>query len=136
MKKLSMIMVLLFFSFGFKAQVAKDSIPKSYDLTGPQYSAWTNFYNNWRVVEYPKILKENKLKMNCSGCESIYMEVIFTINEIGKLSNYKVIKSKKCGKEFSKKLENRFMKLFLDFQFPKDMRNLKFEVRLGTGLKC
>ncbi len=124
------------FSFIVKAQQSVDSIPKAYELIGPQYKDWNAMYDNWRAIEYPKILKENKLKMNCNGCESIYMEVIFVINEIGKLDHYTVIKSNKCSGKFSKKLEARFMKLFLDFQFPKDMRSFKFEVKLGTGLKC
>ncbi len=136
MKKTPILILFLLLSFAFKAQQTNTTIPHSYDLTGPQYDEWTNFYNNWRITEYPKILQENKLKMNCSTCESVYMEVLFVINEIGKLDHYEVLKSKKCNEGFSKKLEKRFMKAFMDFQFPKDMRSIKFEARLGTGLKC
>jgi len=86
--------------------------------------------------EYGKILKENKLKMNCSNCISVYMNAVITIDSLGKLKKYKVVKSKKCNELFSKKLEERFMQWFFSFKFPIELYNSKFEVKLGTGLKC
>ena len=136
MKSLSLIVVLLF-SFAFKAQEVKDSIPKSYELKQPQYGTWRTIENEWFAKEYHKILKENKLKMNCNRCESIFMNTVFEIDSAGKLKNYKVANSRKChGATFSKKLEERFIKWFLTYPFPKELYNTKFEARLGTGLKC
>jgi len=136
MKHFSFIILSLFFSFVFNAQEAKDSIPKSYELKDPQYSAFRKIEQEWFAKEYHKILKENKLKMNCSGCESIFMNTIFEIDSLGKLKNYKVMNSRKCATTFSKKLEERFIKWFLNYLFPKELYNTKFEARLGTGLKC
>lgn len=130
------MLALLLSSFVFKAQNVQDSIPKSYELVRQQYTEWQTLYDNWRITEYPKILKENKLKMNCNGCESIYMDVVFYIDVSGRLDHYKVITSNKCASTFSKKLEKRFLKLFMESKFPSKLRNSKFEVRLGTGLKC
>jgi hypothetical protein len=136
MKSSYFLIIFLLASCVYNAQNVQDSIPKSYELAGPEYAEWQALYDNWRITEYPKILKENKLKMNCNGCESIYMDVIFYIDAVGKLNNYKVISSKKCAATFSKKLEKRFLKLFLESKFPSKLRNTRFEVRLGTGLKC
>lgn len=136
MKQLLITILLLFFSSAFKAQEAKDSIPKSYELKEPQYSAWRKIYDEWMPKEYFKILKENKLKMNCSGCESVFMNTVFKIDSLGKLKNYRVISTKKCSGTFSKKLEERFIKWFLTYPFPNELYNITFEARLGTGLKC
>jgi hypothetical protein len=86
--------------------------------------------------EYPKILKQNKLKMNCNGCSSVAMNAVLAIDNAGKLQNYRMIKSKVCGNDFSKKLELQFISWFQKQIFPKELFNLKFEVHLGTGLKC
>lgn len=136
MKQLLIIILLLVFSFTFKAQV-KDSVPKSYELKDPQYSVFRKIEQEWFTKEYGKILKENKLKMNCSGCESIFMNTILEIDSVGKLKTYKVVNSRTChGASFSKKLEERFIKWFLTYPFPPELYNSKFEARLGTGLKC
>ncbi len=84
--------------------------------------------------EYGKILMENNLKMNCTTCVSIYRKALITIDSLGKLKHYQVIKSKKCKETFSKKLEERFMQRLFLFKFPIELYNSKFEVKLGTGL--
>ena len=134
--KNSYLLILLFFTFTFNAQVFQDSIPKHYELNRPQYNAWNYIYQEFMSKEYGEILKENNLKMNCSSCVSVYMNAVITIDSLGKLKNYKVVKSKKCKETFSKKLEERFMRWFFLFNFPVELYNNKFEVRLGTGLKC
>ena len=69
--------------------------------------------------------------------KAFFMNTIFVIDSAGKLKNYKVVNSRKCaGSIFSKKLEERFIKWFLSYPFPKELYNAKFEARLGTGLKC
>ncbi|MEO6304763.1 MAG: hypothetical protein ABIP51_16500, partial [Bacteroidia bacterium] len=112
-------------------------IPHSYELKEPQYSAWRVLEQQWFSLEYRKILKENKLSMNCNGCESIFMNVVLVVDSSGKLKEYKVLNSRKCaGNTFSKKLEERFIKWFVGLKFPQELYNSKFETRLGTGLKC
>lgn len=85
--------------------------------------------------EYGKILKQNKLKINCNCCSSIYLDIVLAIDSVGKLKNYKLVKSKKCLEEFSKKLELEFINWFLKSIIPKYFYNLKFEAHLGIALK-
>lgn len=127
---------LFLISFVVKSQETKDSIPKFYNLNSTQYNAWKIIEQEWMQKEYGKILKENKLKMSCNGCENIYMDAIIAIDNSGKLKEYKIVKTRKCSQEFSKKLETRFIKWFIDLKFPAELFNSKFEIRLGTGLKC
>ncbi len=137
--KLKLLLLFALFrctSFIHAQQANKDSIPKSYELKQPQYKIWDSIYKIWMTTEYPKILKQNKLKMNCNGCSSVAMNALFVIDETGKLKTYTTIKSKVCGNEFSKKLELQFISWFQKQTFPKELFNLKFEVHLGTGLKC
>lgn len=143
MKKNIFPIVLFFFSLSvFSQEVAIDSaglvpqVLKSYELKGDSWTDWNKIYQNWMKNEYHKILKENKLKMNCSGCENIYLEVILNIDSTGKMTFYKLVNSKKCAEKFSKKLEIQFMKSFFNLEFPPSLRNMFFEARLGTGLKC
>lgn len=120
----------------FQAQESKDTLVKSYELPSAQYKAWKIIEQQWMSKEYGKILKENKLKMSCNGCEAIFMDVVLKIDSVGKLKEYKTVKTRKCAGEFSKKLEELFLKWFLNLSFPSELYDLKFEVRLGTGLKC
>jgi hypothetical protein len=136
MKSSYLLLTLILASFVIKAQIVQDSIPKHYELNRPQYNAWNYIYQEWMTKEYGKILMENNLKMNCSSCLSVYMNVIIRIDSLGKLKEYKVITAKKCGTTFTKKLEESFMQWFLIFKFPLELYNNKFEVKLGTGLKC
>lgn len=130
------LLVILLVAQYLSAQVNSDTILRSYQLPKEQYREWKVIEDDWMKNEYGKILKENKLKMTCSGCENIFMDAIFTIDANGKLSATKIVKTRKCAGEFPKKLEERFLKWFFNFTFPKELHNLKFEVRLGTGLKC
>lgn len=143
MKKSILLVFLFFFSLSvFSQEVAMDSasktsqIPKSYELKGDSWTDWNKIYQDWMKNEYSKILKENKLKMYCSGCENIYLEVILNIDSTGKMTFYKLVNSKVCTDKFSKKLEIQFMKSFFNLEFPPSLRNMFFEARLGTGLKC
>ena len=141
MKK-SCLLFFLFFSFRLLSQeisVQTDSlknIVSDYELKDEQWSAWKVYSEKWMKQEYGKILKANKLKMSCNGCENIFMDVVITIDGGGKLKYYKCLKSDKCGDEFSKGLEIAFMRWFFQQTFPKELYGLKFRTRLGTGIKC
>lgn len=111
-------------------------IPKAYELSREQSNAWRLMQQAWMKTEYPKILKQQKLQMNCSGCENIYLDAVFSIDAQGKLQHYEPVNSKKCADKFSKALELKFTKWFFMVQFPPELYNLNFEVRLGTGLSC
>lgn len=145
MKKLPLFLFFcLFFSVPCQADLspvngnakAEPVIPKSYELEGEQWKAWQEMQQEWMKNEYLKILQEQKLRMNCSGCENIYMDAVFTIDAQGKLANYQLVNSKKCAEKFAPVLADRFAAWFFKVQFPPALHNLKFEVRLGTGLTC
>ena len=135
------ILLFLFSLSVFSQEVSMDSasssqVLKSYELKGDSWKDWNKIYQDWMKNEYHKILKENKLKMNCSGCENIFLDVVLNIDSTGKMTFYKLVNSNKCSEKFSKKLEIQFMKSFFNLEFPPSLRNMYFEARLGTGLKC
>ena len=111
-------------------------IPKFYELEGEQWRAWQKIQQEWIKTEYPKILQEQKLQMNCNGCENIYMDAVFSIDAQGKLKQFQLVNSKKCADKFSQTLVKRFTDWFFRLQFPPALYGLNFEVRLGTGLSC
>jgi hypothetical protein len=128
-----------FFSEAQEVVLEKDSsatnILKVYELKDDKWNAWKIIEKNWKK-EYSKVLKEQKIKLNCSDCSSVYLDAVLSIDETGKLKYYKLLNSKKCSEKFSKGLEIRFMKWFFNYKFPEQLYNLKFEVRLGNSLKC
>ena len=141
MKKYFVLLIfLIVFSFMKGKEIVDSStsivVVKSYELKGEAWNDWKKIEDDWMKNNYPKILKSNKLKMNCRSCESIYLEVVIQIDSSGKLNNYKLINSKKCGEKFSKSLEIQFMKPIFNIEFPHSLKNMRFEIRLGTGLKC
>ena len=141
MKYIFTFLFFLFFVFLVSSQEITDTtkisdVLKSYELKGDAWTSWNAIYQDWMKKEYHQILKENKLKMNCNGCEYIYLDVVLNIDSIGKMTYYKLINSNKCSEKFSKKLEIQFMRSFFNLEFPQPLRNMYFEARLGTGLKC
>lgn len=143
MLKRILFFLLLVFVFKSNAQeISMDGdtsklppVLKSYELPDAEWKAWQKTEEAWKG-EYTKILKEQKLKMNCNGCESIHMDVVLSIDAEGKLKHYRLLRSNKCSEAFPKALEIRFMKYFFGLKFPDELKGKNFEVRLGTGLKC
>jgi hypothetical protein len=136
---------LLFFSFMFVFSSYAQEVmyeddkniaaPKIFELKDVQYKAWKKIEEEWQK-EYHKILKEQKLKLNCDGCSSVFLDAVISVDATGKMIYYKLINSHKCAEIFSKGLEIRFMKWFFNYKFPPELYNQKFEVRLGNSLKC
>ncbi len=109
---------------------------KSYNLDDTKWSKWNKIEKNWRKNIYGKILKKYGLKMSCLKCEYIYFDFIFTISKNGKLTEAKKIKENICSQKKTDGIEADFIKYFKNLQFPKELQNLKIEVKLGDGLKC
>ncbi len=109
------------------------------ELSTAQTKAWDSIYTIWLRDDYLKCKKENKIDLNCDGhspCESFYIDVILKIDGEGKMEYYKLQGGIKCGRPITKPLELRLMRSFFKMEFPPELRNIKFEVRLGAILKC
>ncbi len=133
MKKITLFFVLVILNTTIFAQT---NIPKHYELEGRAYTEADSIRNVWMKKEFPSILKKNKLKMTCAKCSNIYMDVVFTIDANGVLRLPKILQAVCCGSSFSNQLSTDFLDYFYDLQFPWALRNMIFEYRLGTGLKC
>ena len=146
MKTIFSILFFLIYSTVFSQEIMDqkllpDSVIHEYQLNEKQAAAWNKIKSSWVENDYKAILKENKIKLGCGGisnneCESIYVDVVLKINEKRKLEYYKLINGKKCGEPISKPLEIQLMKMFFKKEFPQELRNIKFETRLGSVLKC
>ncbi len=112
------------------------AILNDYELSAKQSAIWNSIKNNWLVSDYQVIESENMIELNCTNCESFYVEVIIKINADGKLEYYKLLKSEKCGMVLDKKLELRIMRNFFKFEYLSELRNVMFKTRLGNVLKC
>lgn len=141
MKKGIILLCFFLLTFSASAQEIIDTttvlnVPHAYELPKDQWKEWKALEEEWRRKQYPKILKANKLRMNCSDCSNIYMDAVVSIDAEGKLKYYKILNSKKCAEPFSKGLEIQFMKWFFAQKFPPALYNTRFRARFGTGLKC
>jgi hypothetical protein len=143
MKKLATILtgILLLFSntdsFAQKQDLMKsDSVIEVHNLNQDQWHVWDSIDNYWLKNEFPLCLKNNKLKLSCSGCENIYLVVNFYIDNEGKLTKYDIVKEKVCGGTATAALKKCFLSYFQTLVFPPPLRNINIQVRLGNGLKC
>jgi hypothetical protein len=130
-------LILLFFTFPlFPQNTVIHPVVKEYELTAAQYKIWTEIKKEWFKNEYPHCLKKRNLKLTCAGCESIFIRIIFTINKNGILEEIENVSEKVCGGKADNKLKECFLKNFKTKIFPDELRNMKIEITLGTGLKC
>ena len=116
--------------------LAQTDVTKHYELKGKAYTQSDSILNVWMKNEFPYILKKNKLQLTCSGCSSIYMDVVIKVDNAGKLGGTQIKTTHCCGGAFSLKLENQFLEYFNTLLFPGSLHNISFQYRLGTGLSC
>lgn len=109
---------------------------KEHELPPAQWKAWNELKEKWMGSEYRDCLKKSDLKMSCSGCEYIYMDVILEIDKQGHLQSYTILKENVCGEKARKELQECFLKYFQEITFPPELKGWKIEAKLGTGLKC
>jgi hypothetical protein len=133
--KFSGIIIFLLLAFA-DCYSQKDSVVQYYEMKGGAGKQIDSIHSLWMSTHYPSILKRHRLKMQCSNCESIYMNVQLDIDSTGKVFFYKIIKEKCCAGKFSDTVRKDFLKYFLEVTFPDALRRKKFIIRLGTGLKC
>lgn len=136
MKKLILIFLLSMMLPGIAGAACCDSIPNTWELDKAAWKAWDKIDSAWMDSIYWNCLKRNNLKMKCSSCDYIYIKVDFSIDSLGRLTEYKVASSNICSQPVSQKLEAEFMDYFKALEFPAVLRNLRFRAMLGTGLKC
>jgi hypothetical protein len=120
----------------YSQEKLNDTVIQYYNLDGKAFQLWENIDSVWHYNNFNKCLSENKLKLSCAKCASIYLDVVFSIDSSGKLSDYKVVNERMCGGRFTPELKICFLEFFLNFNFPAELRRIKFQVRLGNSLKC
>jgi hypothetical protein len=107
-----------------------------YELKGDRRKAFDEIHERWMRDRYPDCMKKFKLSMNCSHCEDIYIMVRITIDARGRIKEYVKIREDICGGKADERLERCFMESLESITFPRSLRNMVIETRLGTGLKC
>jgi hypothetical protein len=141
MKKISLCLILVLLSALLMVcsgdeDVEAFEVVKSYKLPDPAYGKWDEIEHYWFKNIYRKVLAKHKLKLSCADCANIYYIVILYIDRDGRLAKHKKLKEKVCFEKGPKGLLQDFLKYFKDLEFPKELRSMAIEVRLGTGLKC
>jgi hypothetical protein len=116
--------------------VKKDSVIKEKDLSDSQWKEWYRLDTTWTKYMFPSCLHENKIKLSCGKCESVYITVQMKIDSSGQMVRYTLISGKMCGEKIPEKLVSCFLDFFKFLEFPACLRNIILEVKLGNGLKC
>lgn len=118
-----------------ETKLSIDSTPiiKEYELATIQQIAWDSIKQEWISNHYNKCLKQQKLKISCKDCPAAFIHVQLDIDAEGRLSTYKILKKRDCNKLG---LEECIMDYFEQLRFPKTLRKISLEVRLGRVLKC
>ncbi len=111
-------------------------ILKDHELRGEQWQSMNQINEDIRKNVFYKCLSQSRLSMNCSNCEYIYINVIIVINREGRMCGYTKTVENVCGGKAPEKLERCFIEYLESITFPRNLRNMSIEMRLGTGLKC
>ncbi len=111
-------------------------IVKDYELAGDRWQSMNEIREGFRRNVFRRCLAQSRLSMNCANCEYIYIDVIVVIDKGGKLAGYSKTAEKVCRGKAPEKLEKCFIDYLRSITFPKNLRNMSIEMRLGTGLKC
>jgi hypothetical protein len=107
-----------------------------FQLEKTQQKSWNSIEKEWFVKVFNPYVKKFKIKISdCQTCGNLYIDFEGKINNEGKLLIDESI-TKKCGKEMKPKLEKQLLDFLLTKTFPKNLRNIKIQHRLGTILKC
>ncbi len=113
----------------------KTVIP-DHDLRDEQWREFNAISEHFRRNIFPRCTEQSKLRMSCSGCGYIYILVRIEINADGKLSGYTKVGENVCGGKAPAALERCFIEYLESITFPRKLRSMIIETRLGTGLKC
>jgi len=107
-----------------------------HELQGDRWKAWNEIREQWLREVFPRCLKKNGLRMNCSDCERIMVSVVLEIGPSGRIVRCTVLDEHICGRPASRELFHCFYDYFSRFVFPEGLRNMRIVTSLGNGLKC
>jgi hypothetical protein len=137
MKRMKFLLTIISFLLIINIYAQNDSItPWSYELKGKAWQDWDSINTFWMHNYYSQCLKENKLKMSCAHCVSIYIDAMFTIDSSGKVIDIQIIKENVCSGKATEKLKQCFFNYYRELVFPESLRRKKIKSKFGTGLKC
>jgi hypothetical protein len=124
---------LVLFVFKISGIVSQDTLTYA-TLSKAQYSSWKNIEQKWLSEKYYPFLKKEKIKLSCAGCESVYVWLVFKKDNSN--TTYDIIKSKKCGGDFTGRLLSELKKLLNEIILPVEFNNTVFRTSIGSALKC
>jgi len=111
-------------------------VVKEHELEGRAWQLMNDIQAQWMKDEYRPLLRKHRLRMRCSSCEYVYLDVQLTIDAEGRVTAHEVVRENRCGKPFTAAMRKDFLRSYLALTFPPELRNLVLEARLGTGLSC
>lgn len=128
------VFCILFASLAYSEPTSEYTM--DYNLTQEQHHSWQSIREEWMKRQYWDSLKAHGLELTCSGCSSIYIDLGFQIDADGKIIHHEVLGGTACGTSIEHDLVQKWIQYFLDRVYPKELRTLKIQSRLGTGLSC
>jgi hypothetical protein len=131
-----LILLAVCLGSGLSCVTRPATVIRDYDLRGDQWKEFNDFRDTWVRNSFPRCLEQSKLHLTCDGCEKIYIVVRITINSDGKMVGYEKISEHVCGRPAPAKLERCFIEYLESIIFPRKLRSMIIETRLGNGLKC
>ena len=90
---------------------------------------------SWDLV-FHKCLISNKIKITCAGCYGVRYSVKITVEANGKITNIIELENNQCGEKLSEPFKKCLMDYLNNYNFPEDLRNKTFELRVDRTLKC
>ncbi|HOD16963.1 MAG TPA: hypothetical protein PK307_09065 [Spirochaetota bacterium] len=107
-----------------------------HELRDEQWREFNAISEHFRKNVFPVCTEQLRLRMSCSGCEYIYIIFRIEINAGGRLTGCTKVGENVCGGKAPAALERCFVEYLESITFPRKLRSMIIQTRLGTGLKC
>lgn len=131
-----LLLFILFYSLRLEAQQPNSDYKYIFQLSETQQASFKIIEQDWFDKIFNPYSAKMKVKISdCRKCGDLYVDFEGKINNNGILKIDASI-SKECGKKMTSKQYKYFTEYFDKKVFPKNLRNLKIQHRLGILYKC
>lgn len=130
------VFVIVISSFSSCIPPGNMAVIADHELRDEQWREFNAISEHFRKNVFPVCTEQLKLRMSCSGCEYIYVVFQIEINAGGKLTGCTKVGENVCGGKAPAALERCFVEYLESLTFPRKLRSMIIQTRLGTGLKC
>lgn len=110
------------------------------ELNPKQMEDWKSVFDQWLMNNFGDCLRAHDFKMDCIDCGNVIMDVVLEIGASGGLQDYTILHVDfDCSNKSEEQIESLkrcMMTYFIRNDYPKSLKGVKLETRIGRVTKC